>query len=137
AGLHGLPEVDAGQAPAGGRRRVHPRATVLHRLGTVPRRRDPPRAAEAHDPDRPAPHRQLPGHRPALEPPRVPGRMELPGRRADGPPRGKALRGVVADAIEVRAARPEDVPGAARLAARLVREHHAYDPLRFMSLEPI
>lgn len=44
---------------------------------------------------------------------------------------------MVADAIEVRAARPEDVPGAARLAARLVREHHAYDPLRFMSLEPI
>jgi ribosomal protein S18 acetylase RimI-like enzyme len=44
---------------------------------------------------------------------------------------------VVADGIEVRAARREDVPGAAALAAKLVREHHAYDPQRFMRIEPI
>jgi ribosomal protein S18 acetylase RimI-like enzyme len=39
--------------------------------------------------------------------------------------------------IEVRAARAEDVPAAARLAAALVRQHHDYDPLRFMCLEPV
>jgi ribosomal protein S18 acetylase RimI-like enzyme len=44
---------------------------------------------------------------------------------------------VVADAIEVRPARREDIAGAAKLAAMLVREHHAYDPLRFMCVEPI
>lgn len=41
------------------------------------------------------------------------------------------------DAIEVRAARPEDLREAAKLAAALVRQHHAYDPLRFMSIEPL
>ena len=44
---------------------------------------------------------------------------------------------MVAEAIEVRAAIRSDVAGAARLAAELVREHHAYDPLRFMCVEPI
>jgi len=43
----------------------------------------------------------------------------------------------VADAITVRAARREDLEAASRLAAVLVREHHAYDPLRFMSIEPL
>jgi len=41
------------------------------------------------------------------------------------------------DAIAVRAARPEDLQAAAKLAAALVREHHAYDPLRFMTIEPL
>ena len=41
------------------------------------------------------------------------------------------------DAVEVRAARPEDLHHAAKLAAALVRQHHAYDPLRFMSIEPL
>ena len=41
------------------------------------------------------------------------------------------------DAIEVRAARPEDLKATAKLAAALVRQHHAYDPLRFMSIEPL
>ena len=43
----------------------------------------------------------------------------------------------MADAITVRAARREDLEAASRLAAVLVREHHAYDPLRFMSIEPL
>jgi len=37
----------------------------------------------------------------------------------------------------VRPARPEDLPQTAKLAAALVRLHHAYDPLRFMCLEPV
>jgi ribosomal protein S18 acetylase RimI-like enzyme len=37
----------------------------------------------------------------------------------------------------VRPARRDDVPSAARLAARLVRQHHDFDPLRFMSIEPL
>ena len=37
----------------------------------------------------------------------------------------------------VRPARLADLPGAARLAAELVRLHHRYDPLRFMLIEPI
>ncbi len=41
------------------------------------------------------------------------------------------------DTIEIRAARPEHLKAAARLAALLVRQHHAYDPLRFMSIEPL
>ena len=43
----------------------------------------------------------------------------------------------MSDAVEVRAAGIEDLPAAARLAAALVRQHHAYDPLRFMSFEPL
>jgi len=43
----------------------------------------------------------------------------------------------VHDTIAVRPARPEDLQTAARLAAALVREHHAYDPLRFMCIEPL
>ena len=41
------------------------------------------------------------------------------------------------DTITVRAARCEDLAAASKLAAALVRQHHAYDPLRFMSIEPI
>jgi len=37
----------------------------------------------------------------------------------------------------VRAARREDLQTASKLAAALVREHHAYDPLRFMRIEPL
>jgi ribosomal protein S18 acetylase RimI-like enzyme len=37
----------------------------------------------------------------------------------------------------VRAAVRDDVKSAAKLAARLVRQHHEYDPLRFMSIEPL
>jgi len=39
--------------------------------------------------------------------------------------------------VTVRSARPEDLPAASKLAAALVREHHAYDPLRFMCIEPL
>jgi ribosomal protein S18 acetylase RimI-like enzyme len=39
--------------------------------------------------------------------------------------------------VSIRAARPEDLPTAAKLAAALVRQHHGYDPLRFMSFEPL
>jgi ribosomal protein S18 acetylase RimI-like enzyme len=39
--------------------------------------------------------------------------------------------------ITVRTARPADLSAVAKLAATLVREHHAYDPLRFMSIEPL
>jgi ribosomal protein S18 acetylase RimI-like enzyme len=39
--------------------------------------------------------------------------------------------------ITVRAARREDLQAASKLAAELVRLHHAYDPLRFMSMEPL
>jgi len=41
------------------------------------------------------------------------------------------------DTITVRPARSEDLRDAAKLAALLVREHHAYDPLRFMCIEPL
>jgi ribosomal protein S18 acetylase RimI-like enzyme len=34
--------------------------------------------------------------------------------------------------IEVRPARPDDLPAMAAMAAQLVRQHHAVDPLRFM-----
>lgn len=36
-----------------------------------------------------------------------------------------------------RSARAQDVPAAARLAASLVRQHHAFDPARFMLVEPV
>jgi ribosomal protein S18 acetylase RimI-like enzyme len=39
--------------------------------------------------------------------------------------------------IEIRKGRLADLPAASRLAAKLVRLHHAYDPLRFMSIEPL
>jgi ribosomal protein S18 acetylase RimI-like enzyme len=39
--------------------------------------------------------------------------------------------------IEIRNGRLSDLPAASRLAAKLVRLHHAYDPLRFMSIEPL
>jgi len=41
------------------------------------------------------------------------------------------------ESITVRAARREDLPAASKFAAALVRQHHAYDPLRFMSIEPL
>jgi ribosomal protein S18 acetylase RimI-like enzyme len=44
---------------------------------------------------------------------------------------------VTGGAIAVRAARPADLAATAKLAAALVREHHLYDPLRFMSIEPL
>lgn len=37
----------------------------------------------------------------------------------------------------IRPARPDDVPAAARLAAGLVRQHHAFDPDRFLLVEPV
>ena len=39
--------------------------------------------------------------------------------------------------ISIRLATPDDVHAAAKLAAALVREHHAYDPQRFMCIEPL
>ena len=41
------------------------------------------------------------------------------------------------DTITVREARPDDLRAASKLAAELVRQHHAYDPLRFMRIEPL
>ena len=41
------------------------------------------------------------------------------------------------DTISVRPARHPDLEAASKLAAALVREHHAYDPLRFMCIEPL
>jgi ribosomal protein S18 acetylase RimI-like enzyme len=43
----------------------------------------------------------------------------------------------VHDTIVVRTARRQDLAAAAKLAAELVRQHNAYDPLRFMSIEPL
>jgi ribosomal protein S18 acetylase RimI-like enzyme len=43
----------------------------------------------------------------------------------------------VGDTIAIRPARREDLAAASKLAAALVREHHAYDPLRFMCIEPL
>jgi len=43
----------------------------------------------------------------------------------------------MAPEAEVRSARPEDVPAAARLAAELVRLHHRFDPARFLCIEPL
>ena len=40
-------------------------------------------------------------------------------------------------AAVVRPARSEDVSGAARLAAELVRLHHRFDPARFLCIEPL
>jgi ribosomal protein S18 acetylase RimI-like enzyme len=37
----------------------------------------------------------------------------------------------------IRPARTDDVPAASRLAAALVRQHHAFDPDRFMLVEPV
>lgn len=39
--------------------------------------------------------------------------------------------------VDVRSARPDDLPAVAKLAAALVRQHHAYDASRFMSIEPL
>ena len=41
------------------------------------------------------------------------------------------------DTITIRPARREDLGAASKLAGALVREHHAYDPLRFMCIEPL
>ena len=47
------------------------------------------------------------------------------------------MAGSEATDITVREARPEDLRAAARLAAELVRQHHRYDPERFMRIEPL
>lgn len=39
--------------------------------------------------------------------------------------------------VTVRSAAPADMPAVARLAARLVRQHHAWDPRRFLCMEPV
>ena len=44
---------------------------------------------------------------------------------------------MIAETVAIRAARREDLPAASKLAAELVRQHHAYDPLRFMCIEPL
>lgn len=40
-------------------------------------------------------------------------------------------------AIEIRSARPDDLPRVAALAAELVRFHHAIDPARYLRVEPL
>ena len=40
-------------------------------------------------------------------------------------------------ALSVRPAEPADLPAVARLAAKLVRMHHAFDPERFLLVEPV
>jgi ribosomal protein S18 acetylase RimI-like enzyme len=59
----------------------------------------------------------------------------LSGECADGASGGRSLRGLVT--ISIRPAIPDDLRAAAKLAAALVREHHAYDPQRFMCIEPL
>jgi ribosomal protein S18 acetylase RimI-like enzyme len=44
---------------------------------------------------------------------------------------------LLGSAYAVRVAKPADIPGVARLAAELVRYHHALDPSRFLLVEPI
>jgi ribosomal protein S18 acetylase RimI-like enzyme len=39
--------------------------------------------------------------------------------------------------LTVRPAAATDMPAVARLAARLVRQHHAWDPQRFLCMEPV
>ena len=39
------------------------------------------------------------------------------------------------DAVRIRLATPDDVPGIARLAAQLVRFHHCLDPVRVSLVE--
>ncbi len=39
-------------------------------------------------------------------------------------------------ATTIRAATPADLPALGRLGAQLVREHHAYDPMRFIAAPP-
>ena len=41
------------------------------------------------------------------------------------------------DTITIRKAIREDLLATSKLAATLVREHHAFDPLRFMCIEPL
>ena len=41
------------------------------------------------------------------------------------------------ESVVIRACEPADLPGVARLATRLVREHHAMDPARFMIFDNI
>jgi ribosomal protein S18 acetylase RimI-like enzyme len=41
------------------------------------------------------------------------------------------------DDLTVRPAAATDMPAVARLAARLVRQHHAWDPQRFLCMEPV
>ncbi|HEY6106054.1 MAG TPA: GNAT family N-acetyltransferase [Anaeromyxobacteraceae bacterium] len=53
-------------------------------------------------------------------------------RRGGG--RGTAARN---GGVEIREARPADLPALARLGAGLVRLHHAWDPLRFFLEEPL
>jgi len=53
-------------------------------------------------------------------------------RRASG--KGTVPR---AGGVEIREARPADLPALARLGALLVRQHHAMDPRRFFLEEPL
>jgi ribosomal protein S18 acetylase RimI-like enzyme len=39
--------------------------------------------------------------------------------------------------LEIRAARIDDLPGISRLAGELVRQHHAFDPHRFLLVEDV
>lgn len=39
--------------------------------------------------------------------------------------------------VTIRRARPDDLPAVSRLAATLVRQHHAWDQERFMLIEPV
>ena len=39
--------------------------------------------------------------------------------------------------MQIRPARPADLPAVSRLAAELVRLHHRYDPPRFLLVEPV
>ena len=52
-------------------------------------------------------------------------------------PQGPRLESGMAPEAEVRPARREDVPAAARLAAELVRIHNRLDPARYLCIEPL
>jgi ribosomal protein S18 acetylase RimI-like enzyme len=43
----------------------------------------------------------------------------------------------MSESLEIRPASQDDLAEVAALAARMVRQHHAYDPKRFMLKEPI
>jgi ribosomal protein S18 acetylase RimI-like enzyme len=47
------------------------------------------------------------------------------------------MRASTSQAFAIRRATPDDLPGVARLAADLVRYHHALDPSRYLLVEPV
>jgi len=74
-----------------------------------------------------------PTQHPLGEQPRAP--MKRSDRHDPLLPRPPEL--TITASMQVRPARPKDLPAVSRLAAELVRLHHRLDPPRFMLVEPI